>query len=178
MQANLKKTGVAALVSFAMMAGAVAPAHALGKREKGFLTGVAATVAVGALINQQRNQQNQHPRRVVQQQPQYYAPQPQYYVQQPTPTYARTAPVAYEPRYRAPSIYSVPAATTFNEYSPQMRREIQLELARYGYYSGSIDGAWGPNTYRAVQAYARDSGNTSSLNSVRGAYGLYDALVG
>lgn len=174
MQFDLKKTGVAALVSFSMMAAAAAPANALGKREKDFLTGVAATVAVGALINHARNQQPQ--RRVVQQQPQYYAPQPQYYVQ-PKPTYARTAPVAYE-RYQAPSIYSVPAATSFNEYSPQMRREIQLELARYGYYSGSIDGKWGPNTYRAVQAYARDSGKSGSLNSIRGAYGLYDGLVG
>lgn len=176
MQFDLKKTGVAALVSFSMMAAAAAPANALGKREKDFLTGVAATVAVGALINHARNQQPQ--RRVTQQQPQYFAPQPQYYVQQPKPVYARTAPVAYEPRYRAPSIYSVPAATTFNEYSPQMRREIQLELARYGYYSGAIDGTWGPNTYRAVQAYARDSGKATSLNSVRGSYGLYDALVG
>ena len=56
-------------------------------------------------------------------------------------------------------------------------RAIQRNLRAWGYYHGSIDGSFGPGTYRAVQAFARDEGALASLNTTAGAYSLYDGLI-
>ena len=37
--------------------------------------------------------------------------------------------------------------------SDQDRRQIQLVLARMGYYSGRIDGTFGPETRAAIRRY-------------------------
>jgi hypothetical protein len=39
--------------------------------------------------------------------------------------------------------------------------ELQRRLARAGYYHGSIDGVLGPQTRRAIRAYARNHGYAS-----------------
>ncbi|ABA81197.1 antifreeze protein [Rhodobacter sphaeroides] len=178
MTIDLRKTAIAALAALSLVPAAAAPAHALGKKDKAFIAG-AATAAVAGVVMQNMRANGQWP--FGQQQPRYAAPpaQPQYYVQ-PRATYATTAPrqVTYQPRYVAPSVHSTPAAQAFRELSPQMRREVQISLARYGYYSGSIDGAWGPGTSAAVDAYARDSGRIGQLGSVAGAYGVMDSLGG
>lgn len=36
--------------------------------------------------------------------------------------------------------------------------QVQSRLARAGYYRGAIDGAMGPRTHYAIQAYERDHG--------------------
>jgi peptidoglycan hydrolase-like protein with peptidoglycan-binding domain len=75
------------------------------------------------------------------------------------------------------SIYRTPAAQAFNSYSHNERKAIQRSLRAYGYYSGGIDGAFGPGTYNAISAYARASGASGNLNTTGGAYALYDGLI-
>ncbi|MGP3699030.1 peptidoglycan-binding domain-containing protein [Rhodobacter sp. NSM] len=177
MTINLRKTAIAALAALSLVPAAAAPAHALGKKDKAFIAG-AATAAVAGVVIQNMRSNGQWP--FARQQPRYAAPAPTQYYVQPRATYATTAPrrVTYQPRYVAPSVHYTPAAQAFRELSPQMRREVQISLARYGYYSGSIDGAWGPGTSAAVEAYARDSGRSGQLGSVAGAFGVMDSLGG
>ena len=75
------------------------------------------------------------------------------------------------------SIYGTPAAQAFNSYGSRERRAIQSQLRAYGYYSGGIDGSFGPGTYRAVIAYARDTGGEGRLGDRGGAYGIFDSLI-
>ncbi|SNX71656.1 putative peptidoglycan binding protein [Cereibacter ovatus] len=175
MTIDIRKTALATLAALSLVPASVAPAHALGKKDRAFIAGAATAAVAGVVINQMRNN-GQLP--FGNAQPRYAAPPvaPQYYVQ-PRATYA-AAPAYQQPRYVAPSVHSTPAAQAFRELSPQMRREVQISLARYGYYSGAIDGAWGPGTSRAVEAYARDSGTTGQLGSVAGAYGILGGLTG
>lgn len=174
---DLRKTAIAALAALSLVPAAAAPANALGKKDKAFIAGAATAVVAGAVINNMRTNGTWP---FAASQPRYAAPvQPQYYVQ-PRTTYANTTPqrVTYQPRYVAPSVHSTPAAQAFSEFSPQQRREVQISLARYGYYSGAIDGAWGPGTSGALEAYARDAGRAGQLRSVAGAYGVMDGLAG
>jgi hypothetical protein len=76
------------------------------------------------------------------------------------------APVYVEPR----PVYANPVHTT-------SIKAIQRNLRAWGYYRGGIDGAFGPGTYNAVAAYARDEGASASLKSTSGAYGVYDGLL-
>jgi len=52
--------------------------------------------------------------------------------------------------------------TSVDQMNPQMRHAyiigIQEELAAHGYRPGPVDGVWGPQTTRAIQAYQRDAG--------------------
>lgn len=41
---------------------------------------------------------------------------------------------------------------------PELVRKIQVELARRGYYAGTVDGKAGPATRAAVRAFQRDAG--------------------
>ena len=61
--------------------------------------------------------------------------------------------------------------------TPAQRRAIQSRLRAFGYYNGRLDGAFGPGTYRAVVAYARDSGGERQLQTQAGAFGIYDSLI-
>ncbi|MCE6950744.1 peptidoglycan-binding protein [Cereibacter sphaeroides] len=176
MTIDIRKTAIAALAALSLVPAAAAPAHALGKKDKAFIAGAATAVVAGAVINNMRNNGTWP---FAAGQPRYAAPaQPQYYVQPRTTYSAAPQRVTYQPRYVAPSVHSTPAAQAFRELSPQMRREVQISLARYGYYSGSIDGAWGPGTSGALEAYARDSGRAGQLGTVSGAYGIMDGLSG
>ena len=85
--------------------------------------------------------------------------------------------VYQEPRVSHSSIYTSNAAQAFNSYSRQERKAIQRSLRAQGYYRGGVDGAFGPGTYNAVVAYARDAGAAGHLRSAGGAYAIYDGLI-
>jgi Putative peptidoglycan binding domain len=154
----VKKTAIASLTALAVAITAVAPAHAFGKNERNFLAGVATALVVDAIVDNERAKRRAAPRYV---EPRYFAPQPVY---QPRPVY-RT------------SVYDTVAAQAFNSYSRGERLAIQRQLARQGYYHSSIDGSFGPGTYKAVAAYARDIGASDRLGSRQGVYGIYDGLI-
>lgn len=163
------KAAVVAAITALSIALPAAPALAWGQREQDTLKG-----AVGALLieNVIRNGRHNQPRYV---EPQY---QPQY-----QPRYEPR----YEPRrghrrhYEEPrqtvSVYNTAAAYAFNRYSSSERRLIQRRLAAYGYYRGGVDGSFGPGTYSAISAYARDNGQGRALASTNTAFAVYDGLI-
>lgn len=156
---SVKTTLVAGIAALSVAVTAV-PAMAWGKKEQGFVAGVATAVIVDQLIEGHRARRGNPP-------PVYYAPAPR-----PAP------PVYHEPRPTySTSVYSTPAAQAFKSYSAGERRAIQRRLKASGYYYGGIDGAFGPGTYNAVAAYARDSGASGNLRSTGGAFALYDGLL-
>ena len=64
-----------------------------------------------------------------------------------------------------PSKYTEPPNTLQNftksdflQLSVQQRKQLQYALKELGYYTSSIDGLYGPNTQRAVRAYAKNKG--------------------
>jgi hypothetical protein len=178
---NMKTSVIAAVTALSIALTAAAPAQALGRNERNFLKGVAATVIIGAILNDANNRAQARP--VPQPQPEYRHhrrhQEPRYYEE---PSYNQPS---YNQQYRTParvigsssSIYSTPAGTAFNAYSAAQRRMIQSRLRNYGYYSGGIDGSFGPGTYRAVVAYARDAGGEGQLSNRGGAFGVYDGLL-
>lgn len=143
------KTTLIAAVTAASVAALPAPALAWGDREQGFVAGIATTVIINEIIKNER-----HRREVA-----------------PEVIYLET------PRHTTTSIYRTPAGRTFQSYSLSERKAIQRNLRAWGYYSGRIDGSFGPSTYNAVVSYARDEGYARSLNSTAGAYGVYDNLI-
>lgn len=158
------KTTVLATAAAAMVAVSAAPALAWGKKEQGFVAGVATAVIVDQLIEGSRHRKQNPP-------PVYYAPQPAppvYYTPKPAPVYV-------EPHRT--SIYSTPAAAAFKNYSSAERRAIQRQLRAAGYYHGSIDGSFGPGTYNAITAYARDAGASGNMRTTGGAFAVYDGLL-
>jgi hypothetical protein len=157
---TLKRSAIAAVAALSIAAIPASPAHAWGEKEQNFVAGVATAVIIGNIIKQNKRN-NRRPA------PMYYAdPQPH-------------QPVYQQPTYHQPtaSIYNTAAARAFQSYSTGERRLIQKRLAAYGYYTGGIDGSFGPGTYRAVVAFARDEGAIRNLDSTGGAYSLYDGLI-
>lgn len=156
---NAKTTLIAGLTALSIAAVPATPALAWGEKEQGFVAGVATAVIVDELLKNRRARLYGHS----------YAPAPVYVS---PPTYR-------EPTYREPthttSIYATPAAQTFKSYSSSERMAIQRKLRAWGYYRGGIDGAFGPGTYGAITAYARDEG--VSLSTSAKAYGVYDGLL-
>ncbi len=155
---NMKRAALVALMALSITALPAAPARAWGPNEQNFLKGVAATIAVQALIREAKK----HPRQPVYQQPAY---QPVY------------ADPVYQPAPVHSSIYRTPAARAFQSYSAQERRLIQRRLSAYGYYRGGIDGSFGPGTYSAISAYAEDEGMRDRMASNAGAFGVLDSLI-
>ena len=134
-----------------------APALALSEKDKAFVAGVATAVIVDELLKQGRiARESRRAPRVV------YA--------DPAPVYVDRAPV-----HGSTSIYATPAARAFPSYSLSERKAIQRNLRAWGYYRSSIDGKFGPGTYNAITAYARDEG--VSLRTTASAYGVYDGLL-
>lgn len=154
----VKKTVIASVTAFALAVSAAAPAQALGKNERNFIAGAATALVINGLIRQDRAIRQQAPRY---EQPRYVEPSPAY---QPRPVYQT-------------SVYNTVAAQAFNSYSRGERIAIQRQLSRQGYYRSGIDGSFGPGTYNAVAAYARDIGATRQLASREGVYGIYDGLI-
>jgi hypothetical protein len=72
---------------------------------------------------------------------------------------------------------STATAQAFNTYSYADRRLIQQQLARFGYYGGGIDGAFGPRTHQAIYEFARDGRQANVLETQAGAYAVLDALL-
>lgn len=144
-----RSTMIAAITAASIAVVPAAPALALSKKEQGFIAGVAAAVIIDEILKQNRRARR--------------APDP--------------APIYVEPRPVNTSIYSTPAARAFQSYSLSERKAIQRNLRAWGYYRGGIDGAFGPGTYNAVLAYARDEGASARLSSTGGAYAIYDGLI-
>jgi hypothetical protein len=132
-----------------------APALALNEKEKGFVAGVATAVIVDELLKQGRIAREAR--------------------RAPRVVYVDPAPVYRAPAHSATSIYATPAARAFQSYSLNERKAIQRNLRAWGYYRSSIDGKFGPGTYNAITAYARDEG--VSLRTTASAYGVYDGLL-
>lgn len=172
MLTNLKTAAVTALVALSVTLGAAAPAAAWGQRERDTLTGAVGALVLKSVIDTSR--QNTRPvyREPVYREPVYREPvyQEPVYRGHPRRHHAKPAPSSV-------SIYSTPAAHAFNSYSSAERRLIQRRLAQWGYYRGGVDGAFGPGTYSAVVAYARQEGRAQSLGSTAGAFGVYDGLI-
>ena len=172
---NAKNTLLAGLAALTMASTIAAPAQAWGKKEQGFVAGVATAVIVDQLVKNGKHRNNHAaPRYVQPHQPRYVEPR---YVE---PRYAEpryVEPRYVEPRGRAVSVYATPAAKAFNSYSAAERRAIQRRLKASGYYYGGIDGAFGPGTYNAVQSYARAAGAPDYLSSTKGAFALYDGML-
>lgn len=183
MMSKITKTATAAATALSLALTLPAPAHAWGKKEQN-LAALAAAGIIGTMLWQQYQRQNGAAvgRAPVNNYPVYGTPryqQPTY--QQPRyqePTYQE--PTYQQPRYSTPigsSVYSTPAARAFNSYSANERRAIQSRLARAGYYNGSIDGSFGPMTYRAIMAISRDSTGTDKLGTMGGALEFYDTIL-
>ena len=153
-----KRNLIAALMAASIAAIPAAPALAWGEKEQGFVAGVATAVIVDELLKQRRKARLYD---------QGYAT---------GPVYVEPRPV-YRPPVHTTSIYSTPAARAFNSYSVAERRAIQRNLRAWGYYRGGIDGAFGPGTYNAITAYARDEGLSSRLSSTNTAFAVYDSLI-
>lgn len=176
---TLKRSAIAAVAALSIIAVPMSPAYAWGDNEQNFLKGVAAAVIVGQVIKNTRR--NTAPAPMYLTEPQYQRP-PVY--QEPAynpPRYQEGYNQSHynQPRYHqpAPSVSGTAAARAFQSYSSGERRMIQKRLAAYGYYGGRVDGSFGPATYRAVVAYARDEGAVRNLDSAGGAYALYDGLI-
>jgi Putative peptidoglycan binding domain len=161
MLSTVKKTAIAAVASLAIAGTLASPAAAFGRNERNFVQGVAAAVIIGAIINDANNRQPVR-RQVI--------------VEEPRRVYVEPERVYVQHEVRS-SIYRTPAAQAFNSYSRSERMAIQRRLQGYGYYRSGIDGAFGPGTYNAVVAYARDTGIDGNLQSSRTAFGVYDALI-
>ncbi len=147
-----RTTLIAATTALSIATLPAAPAHAWGDREQGFVAGVATAVIIDEILKRDRRARDLRS-----------APAPTYnFVERPAAT---------------SSIYRTPAAKAFNSYSAAERKAIQRNLRAYGYYRGGIDGSFGPGTYGAIVAYARDEGTSGTLGSTAGAFGLYDGLI-
>jgi hypothetical protein len=154
---------VTTVTALSIALGAAAPAAAWGQREQDTLKGAVGALVLKAIIDDARRDR---------------AP---IYQELPAPVY-RVVPD--EPRYyhgydrpQTQSIYRTPLAQAFNSYSRAERRLIQRRLAQWGYYRGGMDGSFGPGTYSAVVAYARDEGQARNLGTTAGAFGVYDGLI-
>jgi hypothetical protein len=150
---SAKTTLIAGLTALSVAAVPAAPALAWGDKEQGFVAGVATAVIIDEILKNSRKARA--------------------YDRGQTP-----APVYVEPRpVHTTTIYGTPAGRAFQSYSLSERKAIQRNLRAWGYYRGGIDGAFGPGTYNAVVAYARDEGASASLKSNAGAFGLYDGMI-
>ena len=191
---SVKTAAIATVTALSIAVTAAAPAQALGKNERNFIKGVAAAVIVGALINQSQAQTRQpQPEPVYRPTPQpqpHYRPRPQpepqhHYRPRPQPEPQHHYRPRHDQHHQTSgrvigsnnSVHATIAAQSFNSYSVAQRRAIQSRLRAFGYYNGGIDAAFGPGTYRAVVAYARDSGGERQLQSRAGSFGVYDSLL-
>jgi Putative peptidoglycan binding domain len=170
---HLRTGAIASVTALSMALASATPSHALDKKERTLLGLLAAAAIVGVIANdaarKKREQQSYY------EEPRYTTPDPQYH----NPRYDE--PRYNDPRYEEPRYQPQPsygnATGAFTEFSPASRRAIQSRLRAYGYYTGPIDGAYGPGTRRAIEAYARDTGNASLLGSRNGTVTLLNGLL-
>ncbi len=160
-----KRNLIVALTAASVAAIPATPALALNDKEKGFVAGVATAIIVDELLKNNRKAR-------LYDRGHHATPAPVYV--QPAPVYVQPAPVHVQP---STSIHATPAARAFNSYSVAERRAIQRNLRAWGYYTGAIDGTFGPRTYNAIVAYARDEGLSSRLSATNTAFAVYDSLI-
>jgi Putative peptidoglycan binding domain len=153
MLSTVMKSTTAAVTAISLSLASVAPAQALNDDQEKLLKGLAAALIIGTIVKQSQAR----PPVVLEDDPRYIRPNEQ-------PVYSS-------------SIYQTPAAQAFNSYGVGERKAIQQKLANYGYYRSGIDATFGPGTYNAVVAYARDTNNTNLLGTRNGAFGVYDSLI-
>lgn len=151
----LRSLTLTATLAAALAAAPVAPAHAWGEKEQNALLGLAVAGTLGALYWKSQQAHRAQP-----------APAP-VYAPAPRPAVSSSGG----------SIYATPVATAFNSYSYGERQRIQNRLKGWGYYTGGVDAAFGPGTYSAIAAYARDGNETQRLATSAGAYALLDGLL-
>ena len=185
---RLRRGAIAGAAALSMAIAGTAPAQATHKNQRALLGVLAGAAIVGILANDARQKRAQ-PRYV--EEPRYPAPQPQYFA----PRYDDDARYddrygdrryddrryddrRYEaPRYQPVPQYASPVTEAFREYSVASRRAIQTRLRAYGYYRGAIDGIYGPGTRNAIEAYARDTGNSGLLGTRNGTVTLLNGLL-
>ena len=154
-----RKLSLTLTLAAALAAAPLAPAHAWGEKEQNALLGIAALGTIGAL---------------------YWKSQQARVAPAPAPVYAPAyAPAPSRPTVSSSgsSIYATPVASAFNSYSYGERQRIQSRLKGWGYYAGGVDAAFGPGTYSAISAYARDGNESQRLSTTAGAYALLDGLL-
>ena len=172
MLATFRKTATAAVAALSLAVALPAPAQAWGERQQNTLAVLAAAGIIGALIYQ-NNKQRQYAAPVTRAPVTQYQPDPQ-------PRYLAPSgpmPASY-PVETMSSVSATPAARAFNTYTLAQRRGIQSRLSQAGYYSGGIDGAFGPMTYRAVMDIADETASPSQMGTMSGALEFYDAILG
>ncbi len=163
----IKTAAITLVTALTLAITSAAPAAAWGQREQDVLKGAAGALILKAIIDDANRDRRAAP----------------VYRQDPTPRHhghqGHPKKHGHDRGYSnsQTSIYSTPAARAFNSYSSSERRLIQRRLAHWGYYRGGVDGSFGPGTYSAVLAYARDNGQGRSLGSTAGAFGVYDGLI-
>lgn len=170
-------TVTAIVTALALAAAAPAPAYAWGKKEQNFLAGVAAAVAIGALIKHNRANAGPAPVYSYPTHPQPVHPQPRYGHRDRDDDRKGHRRDRDHRADHDRHLSSQVAATAFRDYSPAGRRAIQQQLRAMGYYRGPIDGAWGPGTWNAVQSYALAMRSTESLRSRDGTVLLLNRLI-
>jgi Putative peptidoglycan binding domain len=163
---SIKTAAITVVTALTLAVTSAAPAAAWGQREQDVLKGAAGALILKAIIDDAQRDRRAQP----------------IYREAPEPTrYGHGHPPKQPPRQyhddRQTSVYNTAAARAFNSYSKSERRLIQRRLAQWGYYRGGVDGSFGPGTYSAVAAYARDNGQGRSLASTAGAFGVYDGLI-
>lgn len=79
---------------------------------------------------------------------------------------------------RVLNVHRIAPAYAFNGLTRAERQAVQTRLRNYGYYTGHIDGVWGPQTWAAVQAYAIDLDLTPGLADMAGSLGVYQHITG
>lgn len=79
---------------------------------------------------------------------------------------------------RALDVYRIAPAYAFSGLTLRDRQAVQMRLRNYGYYTGNIDGAWGPQTWSSVQAYAAALNLTPGLADMAGSLGVYQHITG
>ncbi len=146
---SFKTKAITAVTALSLIMATAVPSYAWGRREKDTLTGALGALLIGGLVLSASKPPKASPPKV-------------------QPVYVPIATV---------SVYSTPAAATFNALGEAEQRRIQSTLSAYGYYTGSIDGVFGPGTYNATVAYANATGKSSLLGSMAGTASIYDSLL-
>lgn len=71
------------------------------------------------------------------------------------------------------NIHLIPPAYSFKGLTAPERIAVQSRLAKFGYYAGALDGAWGPLTWIAVHAYATEMDLGADLGDMAGSLAVY-----
>lgn len=199
----LKSKSIAAATALSLILGAALPAHAWGRSEQNALKAIAAALVVGAIVHQSQKKKAEPAPQPVYRQPVVKAPvvqkpevpKPVYQEsrnqtrynhdlrnQAPAKTYqqpqVKTGRVIGQTSAYGSGIQNTTAAQVFNNYAPYQRVAIQRRLSEFGYYNGTLDGAFGPRTHQALYEFARTAGKQDALGNAKGASQVYNALLG